>query len=29
MDYRAPNGGAIESILGAKKICNPVGATTL
>jgi hypothetical protein len=24
-----PNGGARESIQGAKEICNPVGATTL
>jgi hypothetical protein len=29
MDHRAPNGGARESIQGAKEICNPVGATTL
>jgi hypothetical protein len=29
MDYRAPNGGARESIQGAKEIYNPVGATTL
>jgi hypothetical protein len=29
MDHRAPNGGARESIQGAKQICNPVGATTL
>jgi hypothetical protein len=27
MDHRAPNGGARESIQGAKEICNPVGAT--
>jgi hypothetical protein len=27
MDHRAPNGGARESIQGAKGICNPVGAT--
>jgi hypothetical protein len=27
MDRRAPNGGARESIQGAKEICNPVGAT--
>jgi hypothetical protein len=26
MDHRAPNGGARESIQGAKEICNPVGA---
>ena len=25
MDHRAPNGGARESIQGAKEICNPVG----
>jgi hypothetical protein len=29
MDHRAPNGGARESIQGAKEICNPVGATTI
>jgi hypothetical protein len=29
MDHRAPNGGARESIQGAKEICNPVGETTL
>jgi hypothetical protein len=29
MDHRAPNGGARESIQGAKEICNPLGATTL
>jgi hypothetical protein len=29
MEHRAPNGGARESIQGAKEICNPVGATTL
>jgi hypothetical protein len=29
MDHRAPNGGARESIQGAKEICNPVGATAL
>jgi hypothetical protein len=29
MDHRAPNGGARESIQGAKEICNPAGATTL
>jgi hypothetical protein len=29
MGHRAPNGGARESIQGAKEICNPVGATTL
>jgi hypothetical protein len=29
IDHRAPNGGARESIQGAKEICNPVGATTL
>jgi hypothetical protein len=27
MDHRAPNGGARESIEGAKEICNPVSAT--
>jgi hypothetical protein len=27
--HRAANGGARESIQGAKEICNPVGATTL
>ena len=27
MDHRAPNGGAWESIQGAKESCNPVGAT--
>jgi hypothetical protein len=27
MRTRAPNGGARESIQGAKEICNPVGAT--
>jgi hypothetical protein len=27
MDRRAANGGARESIQGAKEICNPVGAT--
>jgi hypothetical protein len=26
-DHRAPNGGARESIQGAKEICNPVGST--
>jgi hypothetical protein len=29
MDHRAPNGGARESIQGAKEIFNPVGATIL
>jgi hypothetical protein len=29
MDHRAPNGGARESIQGAKEICNPIGGTTL
>jgi hypothetical protein len=29
MDQRAPNGGARESIQGAKGICNPIGGTTL
>jgi hypothetical protein len=29
MDHRASNGGARESIQGAKEICKPVGATTL
>jgi hypothetical protein len=29
IDHRAPNGGARESIQGAKEICNPAGATTL
>jgi hypothetical protein len=29
MDHRAPNGGARESIQGAKGICNPIGGTTL
>jgi hypothetical protein len=28
-DHRAPNGGARESIQGAKGICNPIGGTTL
>jgi hypothetical protein len=27
MNHRAANGGARESIQGAKEICNPVGAT--
>jgi hypothetical protein len=27
MDHRAPNGGARESIQGAKEICNPIGGT--
>ena len=25
MEHRAPNGGARESIQGAKEICNPIG----
>jgi hypothetical protein len=29
MDHRAPNGGARESIQGAKEICNPVIGTLL
>jgi hypothetical protein len=29
MNHRAPNGGARESIQGAKEFCNSVGATTL
>jgi hypothetical protein len=29
MDHRAPNGGARESTQGAKRICNPIGGTTL
>jgi hypothetical protein len=29
MEHRAPNGGARESIQGAKGICNPIGGTTL
>ena len=29
MDHKAPNGGARESIQGAKEICNPIGGTTL
>jgi hypothetical protein len=29
MDHRAPNGGARESIQGAKGICNPIGGTTI
>jgi hypothetical protein len=29
MDPRAPNGGARESIQGAKGICNPIGGTTI
>jgi hypothetical protein len=29
MDHRAPNGGARESIQGAKGICNPIFGTTL
>jgi hypothetical protein len=29
MDHRAPNGGARESTLGAKGVCDPIGGTTL
>jgi hypothetical protein len=29
MDHRARNGGARESIQGAKGICNPIGVTTI
>jgi hypothetical protein len=29
MDYRAPNGGAKESIERAKGICIPIGGTTI
>jgi hypothetical protein len=29
MDHRAHNGGARESIQGAKRICNPIGGTTV
>jgi hypothetical protein len=29
MDHRALNGGARESIQGAKGICNPIGGTTI
>jgi hypothetical protein len=29
MEHRAPNGGARESIQGAKGICNPIGGTTI
>jgi hypothetical protein len=29
MGHMAPNGGARESIQGAKGICNPIGGTTL
>ena len=28
MDHRAPNGGARESIQGAKETCNPIRGTT-
>jgi hypothetical protein len=29
MEHSAPNGGARESTQGAKKVCNPVGGTTI
>jgi hypothetical protein len=29
MEYRAPNGGARESTQGAKRVCNPIGGTTI
>jgi hypothetical protein len=29
MDHRAPNGGARESIQGAKGVCNPICRTTI
>jgi hypothetical protein len=29
MDHRALNGGARESMQGAKGVCNPIGGTTI
>jgi hypothetical protein len=29
MEYRVPNGRAIESSQGAEVVCNPIGGTTI
>jgi hypothetical protein len=29
MDHKASNGGARENTLGAKRVCNPIGGTTI